>query len=149
MSYNNELDETTIYNKYKLAVVQKWNSKEHGENTYLENKLISGFMVHYTMDESYDSFEDFLNDYLDFKNLWIENFNQSINISHEYEPKIALITEFELDLYCLGFDRGNIITKFKNLWKKHKEKMMFYKHPSSILYREINGRFPKYPKIKI
>jgi hypothetical protein len=131
------------YSKYQLGVVQKWNKQEHGENAYLETKLKMGYLVHFTMDDAYDDLEQFLNEYYDFKNIWMDNSNVSETMSDEYAPKLALLNEFEFELYSLGFDRGYIITKFKKMWKKYREKIMFYKHPRSILYREIHGTFPK------
>ena len=150
--------------KYNIVICQLYNSKKHGE-PYGN----SGVEYHYLTDERFKLFDKRFIDYLisDYHDFNIENINRITphNIFRNYKNIIERLNNIQPEIAeCLYLSNGECVSIIKTFWikiiqRKWKniinERTYILKlrcHVKSILYRELNGRWPdyclRYPSLK-
>ena len=135
--------------KKNLAIIQKWNTLEHGswfsDIEYLfENKYLSLHIFDSSDDEDSCDFEDIL-DILNQIKEW-RRFNPRLNSEHlvNYDVKIALVENYKINNLIFANDKTFLITMIQKKWKKYFRKKYF--SIKNNKYREIYGRFPNRKK---
>lgn len=135
--------------KKKLAIIQKWNTLEHGswfsDIEYLfVNKYLSLHIFDSSDDEDSCDFEDIL-DILNQIKEW-RRLNPRLDSEHilDYDVKIALVENYKINNLIFANDKTFLIKMIQQKWKKYFRKKYF--SVKSIKFREIYGRFPNHKK---
>lgn len=135
--------------KKNLAIIQKWNTLEHGswfsDIEYLfEDKYLSLHIFDSSDDEDSCDFEDIL-DILNQIKSW-RRLNPRLDSEHilNYDVKIALVENYKINNLIFANDKTHLIKMIQQKWKKYFRKKYF--SGKNIKYREIYGRFPNHKK---
>ena len=135
--------------KKNLAIIQKWNTLEHGswfsDIEYLfEDKYLSLHIFDSSDDEDSCDFLDIL-DMLKQIKLW-RKLNPRLNSEHivNYDVKIALVENYKINNLIFAHDKTFLIKVIQKKWKKYFRKKYF--SIKNNKYREIYGRFPNQKK---
>jgi len=135
--------------KKNLAIIQKWNTLEHGswfsDIEYLfEDKYLSLHIFDSSDDEDSCDFEDIL-DILNQIKSW-RRLNPRLDSEHiiNYDVKIALVENYKINNLIFANDKTFLIKMIQQKWKKYFRKKYF--SVKNIKYREIYGGFPNHKK---
>ena len=135
--------------KKNLAIIQKWNTLEHGswfsDIEYLfEDKYLSLHIFDSSEDEESYDFEEIL-DILNQIKEW-RRLNPRLNSEHlmNYDVRIALVENYKINNLIFANDKTFLIKIIQKKWKKYFRKKYF--SVKNIKYREIYGRFPNNKK---
>jgi len=145
--------------RFNISVCEIYNSRIHGETN-------SDVLYHYLVHSRYKNFDiDYINEDATYiQNEYIYLPNQNHDIIRNYR-EIILNNYIKPEITeCIYLDSGHCVAIIKTHWlkliqrtwkniMKKREKIIKKRcHPTSLMHREITGKWPKdccvYPKLK-